>query len=438
MSSFEPLPGFRDFYPEDCQLKNFIFTAWRSVCRRHNFAEYDAPILQPTELFTGKSGPEIVSQLFNFTDKGGREVTLRPEMTPYLCQMIAAKAASLRRPLRWFCIAECFRYERPQKGRLRSFYQLNADIFDEASTTAEAELISLAVDIFTSVGMTAEDFAVRLSDRTLWLTFLSSLGYDSSQSSGVLQIIDKWERESPEEIQKKIAALVGSSAGQLYSDISGLMAIQDIAALEAFFAQRLSGDSLAPITQRLSAWHELMADLELMGVGKFIRVDLSIVRGLAYYTGFVFEVFELKGKSRALAGGGRYDDLIKKLGGPQMPAFGFGLGDVTFADALRNAARLPTLTQGVDLFLAYGSAQGRQISLPLATQLRQAGFSVELPMRSGNIGKQLKQADKAAARYAIILGDEEIASGNAKIKCLNSGDERAVPLAHLVNHLLGR
>lgn len=435
------LPGFRDFYPEDCQVRNYIFAQWRAVCRRHNFVEYDAPILQPTELFTGKSGPEIVSQLFNFTDKGGREVTLRPEMTPYVCQMIAAKAASLKRPLRWFSLPECFRYERPQKGRLRSFYQLNADIFDEAGTNAEAEMLSLVVDIFRGFGLTQEHFAIRLSDRTLWLELLGAMGLSLEKAYGVLQIVDKWERETPEEIKNKFLTLCGDRATEIYESVSQMMQIKSLDRLEKFVNEKINAgkklENPEKLAARLNDWKALMADLKAMGIADYIQVDLGIVRGLAYYTGFVFEVFQKTGEGRALAGGGRYDDLIEKIGGPKMPAFGFGLGDATLIDLLKEQNLLPKFVAGCDVYLAYTSEATRPYALAMAPQLRQAGYSVELSLKNVGFGKQLKASDKAGARRVVILGDDEVARHMCKVKDLSSGKEEEVNLPGLIEYLRG-
>lgn len=434
MSNVDPLPGFRDFYPEDCQIRNYIFDIWRMVCRRHNFVEYDAPILQPTELFIEKSGPEIVGQLFNFKDKGGREVTLRPEMTPYVCQMIAAKAQSLKRPLRWFSIGEFFRYERPQKGRLRSFFQLNADIFDEAGVAAEVELLALAVDLCRGFGLTQKDIAVRLSDRTLWLEYLSAKGLSPETATGVLQIVDKWEREDPAEITKKLEALKQGLA----EAVNGLIKIKSFAELEKFLGAQASLGNSPALAARLADWKSLLADLTALGLSDFIQVDLGIVRGLAYYTGFVFEVFEKTGKSRALGGGGRYDNLVEKIGGPKMPAMGWACGDVTLLDCLTERGLLPKFIQSCNLFLVYTSDTTRAKALELLPQLRAAGLCVEISLKPIGFGKQMKAADKAGARYACIIGDDELAKGLCKLKCLNSGDELEVPLGKLLEHLKGK
>jgi histidyl-tRNA synthetase len=439
MSSIEPLPGFREFYPRDCQIRNFIFTVWRRVCRAHNFVEYATPTLQPTELFIEKSGPEIVGQLFNFTDKGEREVTLPAEVTPYVCQMVGAKAAALKRPLRWFSIPECFRYERAQRGRTRSFYQLNADVFDEASEAAEVELISLTIDLYRAFGLTAKDIVVRLSDRTLWVEYLLGLAVPADKMVVTLGIIDKWEREEPAEIIKKLSAIVGgeAQAKALREAVVGLMACQSIEALEEFLREKLSGEALEKNLARVASMKAILADLDAMGLADFVRVDFGVIRGLAYYTGFVFEVFDRIGKSRALAGGGRYDHLVKKLGGPDMPAMGMGMGDVTLLDILTERKLLPEFVDSVDFYLASTSPATRAAALKLSVELRDAGFVVELPLKELGFGKQMKAADKANAGAVIILGDDELAKGSVKVKDLRSGQEKEMPLEGLAKNLRG-
>ncbi len=436
MSSIEPLPGFREFYPEDCRVRNYIFEIWRRVCRAHNFQEYGVPTLQPTELFIEKSGPEIVGQLFNFTDKGEREVTLPAEVTPYACMMVGKKAAALKRPLRWFSIPECFRYERAQKGRTRSFYQLNADVFDDASTSAEVELISLTVDLYRAFGLTAADIVVRLSDRTLWVEFLKGMGVPSERILDVLGIIDKWEREDKSETTQKLAHIVGpGKVDALRDGIAGLMECSNPEFLDNFLRQQLSGKSLEMAFERVGLMRTILKDLESMGLGDFVRVDFRIVRGLAYYTGFVYEVFDREQKSRALAGGGRYDHLVEKLGGPSMPAMGMGAGDVTLADLLNDKGLMPKFVDSIDFYLGYTSPATRAIALRKASELRDAGFVVEIPLGETNLSKQMKAANKMGAAAMIIIGDNEAANGLATIKDFATGTQRQIPLDGLAKNL---
>ncbi|MGE9294774.1 MAG: histidine--tRNA ligase, partial [Puniceicoccales bacterium] len=330
MASYKTLPGFRDFYPEDCSLRNHLFSVWRQAAKRFGFQEYDGPVLESLELLTAKSGDEIVGQLFNFEDKGGRQVTLRPELTPTLARMVGAKANALKRPVKWFSIGENFRYERQQKGRLRSFYQFNADILGEPGPMADAEVIGLAVESLCAQGLGVGEFIIRLSDRDLWYFFVESLGFNGDQATGALGVIDKMERMPAEKTLAAIEALGVDDAPGKLAAISAFMELESVEAIAEFLAAREVDAAIRErLDGRLAAWRELLSLIGAAGLDHFVKLDLRIVRGLAYYTGFVFEAFQTVGQGRALAGGGRYDHLVEKLGGPSMPAVGFGMGDVT-------------------------------------------------------------------------------------------------------------
>lgn len=431
----QTLPGFREFYPEDCARRNYIFDTWRAAARRFSFEEFDGPVLEPLELLTAKSGPEIVSQLFNFTDKGGREVTLRPELTPTLARMVGAKAGSLRRPIRWFGIAENFRYEKPQKGRLRSHYQLNADILGESGVAADAEVISLLIHTLNSFGLFAEHFVLRLSDRNLWLALLEARSITGDATLPVLSIIDKLEREKPELIIEKLGHNGVTNPAGFLEEIKTLAAIRDLSELEAFF-KNIGAEAL--VTERLAVWRKLLSLLKSLGVGDYLRVDLSIVRGLAYYTGFVFEAFQTVGKGRALAGGGRYDHLVEKLGGPDMPAVGFGMGDVTLGDLLADLNLTTATPQMLDAYVVIGGPEQRSTALTIVSELRQAGLCVDYPMRDTGFGKQFKQADQRGAYYAVVVGEEESGKGGVNLKNLKTGDEHFVLRSQLIAFIGGR
>lgn len=417
---FQTLPGFREFYPEDCARRNYIFDRWRAAARRFSFEEIDGPLLEPLELLTAKSGPEIVSQLFNFTDKGGREVALRPELTPTLARLAAARAGSLRRPIRWFGIAENFRYEKPQKGRLRSHYQFNADLLGEPGVVADAELIALLIHTLRSFGLNADDFVLRLSDRNLWLVLLASHGMSGEAALPVLAIIDKLEREPAAALQEKLAATGVAEPGAFLEQIQHLASLRDLAALEAFFTEI---NAAAAARQRLEDWRQLLSLLDAHRVSEYIQVDLSIVRGLAYYTGFVFEAFQKTGIGRALAGGGRYDHLVEKLGGPSLPAVGFGMGDVTLGDLLAERALKQSEPASLDAYVVMAGASVQSYALNMVSELRAAGLSVDYPMKLSGIGKQLKSADQRQARYALIIGEDEEARNGVQVKDLATGIE---------------
>jgi histidyl-tRNA synthetase len=433
---FETLPGFREFYPEACSRRNHIFACWRSVARAFNFQEYDAPVLEPLELYIEKSGEEIVGQLFNFEDRGGRAVALRPEMTPSLARLIGAKANSLKRPVKWFNIGEHYRYERPQKGRLRAFYQLNVDILGEQGPAADAELIALLCQTLQSFGLNDSDFKVRLSDRDLWLLMLSAEGLDEAAGATVLGIIDKLERTGRAKTIEKLAPVLGYEAEDFLARIEEVIAIHDFDALRAYIENLpLEGDLAAQATARIEDWAQLLRKLEASGVGDFIQIDLGIVRGLAYYTGFVFEAFEASGEGRALAGGGRYDALVKKLGGPDMPAVGFAMGDVTLVDLLESKSLMPDYIQSPEFIAIIGGEDERVVAMADAAQLRAVGYQIEYPLKNQAFAKQFKSANQSGARFALIYGSEELERGVVKVRDLSNGSEVEIPRDQLLQQV---
>lgn len=422
MAGFQSLPGFREFYPEDFTRRQFIFRLWRQAAHAHGFAEYDAPVLEPLELYKTKSGDEIEGQLFSFKDKGGREVSLRPEMTPTVCRMVGEKAGALKRPIKWFSIGEFYRYERAQKGRLRAFHQFNADIFGEPGPEAEIELISLLVQCLAGFGLTKDDFVVRLSDRNLWFFYLEALGFNDAQTQAILAAVDRYEK-------------TGEDAFKDYADNHGaLPAAQKEKVLSFLRINSLSGieEALAPfasekLAARLAEWRKVLDGITAMGLGEFVAVDLGVVRGLAYYTGFVFEAFDRKGDLRALAGGGRYNDLIKKLGYGDLPAVGFAIGDVTTGLLLDQRGLAPNLRSAPDAYVVIGGEAERKAAFGDIRVLRNAGWRVEYPLRGMAFGKQFKAAAESGARLALIYGGDELAKGVVKIRDLADRSEREVP-----------
>jgi histidyl-tRNA synthetase len=388
----------------------------------YGFQEYDAPVLEPLDLYRRKSGDEIEAQLFSFTDKGGREVALRPEMTPTVCRLVGAKANAIKRPIKWFSIAEFFRYERMQKGRGRCFTQFNADIFGEPGVEAELELIGLLVQCLRGFGLTAEDFYVRLSDRNLWFFYLEALGFTEEQTRSVLGAIDKFERLGDEAFKPYVEA-----HGELPADrkerILQFLQVKSLDGIEAA-TRGLGGEAL---NGRLAEWRKLLAGLHAMGLAEFVAVDLGVVRGLAYYTGFVFEAFDRKGDLRALAGGGRYNDLVQKLGGPDLPAVGFAIGDMTMELLLEQRGLMPTLVQSPDIYVVIGGAKERPVALGDITGLRAGGYRVEYPWRDLPFGKQFKAAAESGAKLALIYGEDEVARGVVKLRDLINRQEVEVP-----------
>ncbi len=420
MATFQTLPGFREFYPEDLARRNHVFRLWRQTAVNFGFAEYDAPVLEPLELYKAKSGEEIEAQLFSFTDKGGRDVALRPEMTPTVCRLVGAKANALKRPIKWFSIAEFYRYERMQKGRGRCFNQFNADIFGEPGPEAEIELIAMLVQCLCAFGLTEQDFYVRLSDRNLWFYYLEALGLDEPRIRAVLGAVDRYEKYGDEAF-KAYAEQFGALDPALKEKILAFLQIKSLAALEATLAD-LSGKP----AERLADWRKVLGGLDAMGLARFVTVDLGIVRGLAYYTGFVFEAFDRKGELRALAGGGRYDDLVQKLGGPALPAVGFAIGDMTFSLLLEERGLMPTFVSAPDVYCVIGGEAARRAAFADIQALRASGRRVEYPLKEVAFGKQFKQAADSGARIALIYGDDEVTKGVVKIRDLRDRSEHEV------------
>lgn len=422
MSGFQSLPGFRDFYPEEFSRRQHIFRVWRQTASAFGFQEYDAPVLEPLELYKTKSGDEIEAQLFNFTDKGGREVALRPEMTPTVCRMVGAKAGALKRPIKWFSVAEFYRYERAQKGRLRAFNQFNADIFGEAGPEAEIELIALLIQCLNGFGLTKDDFYIRLSDRDLWFFYLEALGFDDAQSRGILSAIDRFEKMGDDAFKGYVEAH-GTLAVDAKDKILAFLKIKSLDELEAALAP-FKSDKLAA---RLTEWRKVISGLSAMKLADFVAVDLGVVRGLAYYTGFVFEAFDRKGDLRALAGGGRYNDLVKKLGGPDLPAVGFAIGDVTTGLLLEQRGLTPNFIKAPDIYAVIGGEQERPAAFGDIHALRASGWRVEYPFKDLAFGKQFKAAVECGAKLALIYGGDELARGVIKIRDMTDRSEREVP-----------
>jgi histidyl-tRNA synthetase len=418
--SLDALPGFREFYPSELAERNFIIGTWRDVARRYAFVEYDGPPLEPLELYTRKSGDEIVGQLYSFSDKGGREVALRPEMTPTLARMVAAKANALRKPVRWFSIPQLFRYERKQRGRLREHFQLNVDIIGEADVTADAELLSTAIDVVRAFGLTSSDVRARVSDRQLLRGLLVLTGIAEEMLPAVYAVVDKLDREPRASLETKLRA--AGLHDVFIARIFEVLKYTDLATLRERY-----GDvpELREDFARLARYFEY---LDALGVAEWVEFDLSIVRGLAYYTGIVFELFDAKRELRAICGGGRYDTLLKQLGGADLPALGFGMGDVVLADLLRSRGRMPEWTPLVDVWVAYGDVALLDDAMRIARRLRDRGMSVEYALGGQQLSRQLKAAAAAGAREALVLQPAELERGEAVVRRLADGEEARVRL----------
>jgi histidyl-tRNA synthetase len=391
------LPGFRDFYPQELAERAFIMNTWREVARRYAFVEYDGPPLEPLELYTRKSGEEIVSQLYNFVDKGGREVALRPEMTPTVARMVAARANSLRKPVRWFSMPQLFRYERQQKGRLREHFQLNVDLFGTSDIAADAELVACAVDIMREFGLTSRDVVVRVSDRRILQAYLTSLGVPASALAATYGVIDKLERTPAPVSIEKLAAL-GASPDAIERVLKiGSTTLEEV--------KRHVGGSTSVLIEEFERYLRYVPAL-LGGDDSWLKLDLSIVRGLAYYTGIVFELFDRSGEFRAICGGGRYDTLLESLGGADMPALGFGMGDVVLAELLRAKGLMKPADTSADVWLAGGEELPLERVMAEASRRRAEGQAVEYALRPQSLSKQKKAAQASGARQFVTLSKD--------------------------------
>jgi len=433
--TMQNLPGFRDFYPNDCARRNYILAAWREVARRYGFVEYDGPVLEPIELYEKKSGGELLGQLFDFVDKGGRHVAMRPEMTPTLARMVAAREKDFKKPLKWFCCPQFFRYEKQQRGRLREFYQFNADIVGESSPAADAELIALAIDVMRELGFTERDFVLRLSSREIWSSFLMErrglVGFNSAELDQLLAVIDKAERQEEALSSKQLEPL----------DLS----LAEVRRWAADWSQKIFDPGSVAGSTSLARFHELLHSyLTPRGLLKYVDVDFSIVRGLAYYTGVVFEVFDRGRKERALAGGGRYDELLGLMsdGKVAMPALGFGIGDVVLANLIDDTPHAKAKMNAwiaqehaADIFVVIAKEDRRPEALNLVQQLRSAGLRVDFSLTAAKVGKQFQTAEQVGAGLAVLVGDEW---PEVRIKTLATRQEDQIVHTELADWLRNR
>ena len=415
----QSLPGFRDFFPDQAVFRNHLFAVWRDVAARYGFEEYDGPPLESVDLYRKKSGDEIVEQLYSFEDKGGREVSLRPEMTPTLARMVAQRARALKKPIRWFSIPQLFRYERQQRGRLREHFQLNMDILGEPGPLADAELLAAAVDVVRAFGLTAQDFRARVSDRRVAHALLQGQGLSEEQIEIAYTHIDKLEREPRDELRGDLSRAAGitDEAAERALAIGAIRSLDDLRDQLSQMADQ-STDVAEPLVECLDA-------VGAMGLDEYVELDLSVVRGLAYYTGIVFELFDARRSLRAICGGGRYDGLLLALGGIDLPAVGFGMGDVVLGELIK-ARGTATEEQRLDAFLVAVTGEDLPSVLALAHELREGGVCVEFSLKQQSVAKQLKLAGARDARQAIVIGPDERADGVVVVRDLATGGERRV------------
>jgi histidyl-tRNA synthetase len=422
-SDFARLPGFRDFPPEDLALRSHILEAWRRVSRRYGFVEYDGPPLEPLELYVEKSGAEIVDQLYAFTDKGERQVALRPEMTPSLARILGGRSRAMSKPIRWFSVPQLFRYERQQRGRLREHFQWNVDVVGEAGVAADAEVLAVGIDGLRELGLTAADVRARVSDRRLLGASLVALGVQEERLPAAFAVVDKVERQTEDETAASLRG-VGLAAGRVRAVLE-LLGAGGTEYVESRLGDR---EEVGAELERISAY---MGMLAAMGLGDYVEVDLRIVRGLAYYTGIVFELFDRRGELRAICGGGRYDRLLELVGGEPQPAAGFGMGDVVLGELLAERGLRPPYERALDYFLVPVTPEQRDAVLRIAHALRDHGRSVAYALREQAVGKQLKAAGREGAREVLIVGPEELERGCVVARDMSSGSEREVAIGEL-------
>src|SRR5437763_7767117 len=411
----QPLTGFRDFLPASCAERNYIFANWREVAGRYGFVEFDGPVLEELDLYKKKSGDEIVRQLYEFVDKGDRRIALRPEMTPTLARIVAAEHRQFRKPLKWFSIPQVFRYERPQRGRLREHFQLNCDIIGEESPEADAELIALAIDVVRAFGFTSKDFVVRISDRGFWTELLKLEKVPPDRWEEMLQTIDKSEREPREKTQERLGKV----------------------AKPVFEIFEKGGES--------AKLNNIIENFRLRGLADFAKVNVRIVGGLAYSTGIVFEVFDRAGRFRAIAGGGRYDQLVAQLSdnAVSVPALGFAIGDVVLGEMIRGHAAARTQMEktiaaerAVEIYVVIAKEEQRGNAIAMVQQLRDRGYRVHYSLAAAKVARQFRLAEQSGARLAVVFGDEWQQVGVIDLVCVEQRSVSQEVLFVLISHLL--
>ena len=404
--------GTRDFYPEEMRLRNWLFDNFTYASLLHGFEEYDAPVLETEELYTRKQGEDIVKQLYNFKDKGDRKVSLRPEMTPSLARMVMSRAGVLPMPIKWFSIPQCWRYERMQKGRGREHFQWNVDIWGTTEISADAELFSVITTFLEGVGLTEEDIVIRVSSRKVLEEVLGSLGISGDLFAQTCIIVDKMDKLSPEVINEQLTDLGHNS--EVISTIQSTLGLKHLNSLKKV----LKSDSKA-----LSELTELFEAIESYGIADWVEFDASIVRGLAYYTGSVFEVNDRKRKFRTICGGGRYDKLLSTLGGKDLPATGFGFGDMVIMEFLKDKGLLPQLLSGVEDVVIALDSELKNVAVKVASVLRDSDRLVDLVLEDKKMKWAFKHAERVGATRLILVGPEEWSRQKIKVKDLQSGEE---------------
>lgn len=424
--SIQPYKGARDFYPEDMRVRNYVFDVWRRAVAGFGYEEYDAPILEPVELFAAKSGDELVNeQSYNFVDRGGREVMMRPEMTPSVSRLVAGRRQELPLPIRWFSIPNCWRYERPQKGRGREFYQLNVDLFGVEESTAEIEMIQIVDSIMKGFGAKADMYEIRVNSRMLMNYLLADyLGLSEVEQKTVARLIDRKDKMEEAEFIALLDAALAPSLRE--SGVSNkLLSILNTEKIDQLPKELLDQPSMQNV-------NSILATLADFGIANTV-FDIKLMRGLDYYTDFVFEVFDTDPDNRrAMFGGGRYDGLVSYFGVDPIPTVGFGMGDMVLLEFLNSRQLLPDMKPATDVVLI-PIGETMNACQKLAVELRQMGVRVALDSTKRKTDKQLKSAIKSGVSYVMFVGEQEVENGQYKLKNLDKGTEEAHSVQRIVS-----
>jgi histidyl-tRNA synthetase len=414
-----PVKGTRDFYPPEMAIRNFIIDGWKAASLRNGFEEYDSPIFEYLKMYQIKSGDEIVEQLFNLTDRGGRDLAIRPEITPSLARMVNQQINALPRPIKWFSVPRLCRAERPQKGRLREFFQWNIDIIGVDDVIADAEVIFTTIDYLRNLGLTDKDIKVKISSRKLLSAVLKNIGIPEKKLDSLYVLLDKKAKLPDETFDKLLAEQVSDS--EMAGKIKTFMGIKKVSQIK----EKVGFDDR--VDEAIDELAMLVDLLGRMSVKNYCQFDPSIVRGLAYYTGIVFEVHDVVGELRAICGGGRYDNLLKDFGGPQISATGMGMGDCVLEILLKEKGLLKSKQLKLDYFVACADNQYFEKAVELTARLRLAGASAAFSYKATGLGKQMKQASANGAKKCIIIG-EEFEAGQLAIKDMGTGEQELVAI----------
>ncbi len=414
------LPGTRDFYPKEMRQLNSIFSIWRNAAEKYGYAEVDGPLLETAELWKEKAG-ELPQQMYSFTDKGDREVAIRPEFTPTLARMIAQKQKEITKPIRWYGIIRCWRYERPQSGRLREFFQLNVDCAGTESMKADAEIIAITTDILKQLKITPQEAYIRISNRQLMKALLEELELEESRMPDLMNAIDKKDKLTEEAFEEMLKDI-----GLKQEQIFGLKDILNITQLAELEKLNLNKDA----KKALQDLKELFNYLRAYGIEEYCELDLTIIRGLDYYTGTVFEVFDRSKKFRAIAGGGRYDNLVEDFGGERCPGVGIGMGDVVLQLFLKEKNKLPETQREVDYYVAPITEAVAAKAAEIAQKLRKKG-KVEMDIAGRNLKKQMEYANAIGAKNVVIVGEKDLKEGKVTIKNMITREETQTAISDL-------